>query len=760
MNDLAYMGLIILALPVVAFAVLALFHNRLPRHGDWLGTGAMFIALCLAVRIFVVVAGGGHDYNAEPARLACEWLTLDHGGPGTMPSGAVLIGIQIDNLTSIMLVVVTLISFLVQLFSMGYMHGDSKYGRFYASLSMFTASMLGLVLSDNLLTLYISWEIMGLASYVLIGHFLHKPSANNACMKAFITTRIGDVGMFLGILVLYWQVGSFRFDDIFAAVNAGTLSDSLRYWCALGLFFGAMGKSAQFPLHVWLPDAMEGPTPVSCLIHAATMVAAGVYLVGRMYILFPMEALVVVAWIGAITAVMAATIAIVQTDIKKVLAYSTVSQLGYMMIGLGCYGYAAGLGHLTTHAFFKGCLFLGSGSIIHAMHHHQEMSDYGGLWKKMPITFATFLIVTLALTGCPYLFSGFWTKDAVIAKAIEFGSVMGGAHTALGWMASGAALLTSFYMFRLIFLTFFGKPKNHHLYEHAHESPWTMTAPLVILATLSFWYVGGPVGLFGGRNVLSDMLSMPPVKQKEIHLHLLQALETHGGSHAQAGDQSLDGIRFAQAGHGASHANPNAQHPTSNAQHPTGNSKLPTPNSSAHDASPAAHGAESHLAHIEHSAHIRAVTGSFIVFPLGVFIAMVFYLFGWLNPARWAEALRPAYIFLRELWYIDHFYRVTVIRPFLFLCRFSGGFDKYVIDGVVWMVTWITRFKAWFIGLFDNLAIDGAYNGGAWGTRWMGRLAASAQTGKVRTYLLTIAVSAVILAFVFALTRSLIAANQ
>lgn len=749
MENPAIIGLIILLLPTVLFAVLALFHNLLPRHGDWLGTGGMFVAMILAFYLFIDTSTNRLHSDQPAPSLTCEWLKLDKAPDaeinGVADNGAVIIGIQIDNLTAIMLVVVTVVSFVVHLFSIGYMHGDAKYGRFFASLSMFTASMLGLVLSDNLLSLYMSWEVMGLASYILIGHFVHKPSANYASLKAFIVTRIGDVGMFLGILVIYWQVGSFRFDDLFAAVEEGVLSGNLRLLAALGLFFGAMGKSAQFPLHVWLPDAMEGPTPVSALIHAATMVAAGVYLVGRTYILFPVEALLVVAYVGAATAIMSATIAVVQTDIKKVLAYSTVSQLGYMMIGLGCYGYYAGLGHLTTHAFFKACLFLGSGSIIHAMHHHQEMDKYGGLWRKLPITFATFMIATLALTGFPYLFSGFHTKDTIIAKAIEFGMIAGGPHVILGYLATGAALLTSFYMFRLIFLTFFGKPKDQELYDHAREI-WVILIPLIMLASLSLWYVGGPVSAVGDAtkgNVLRSMLEMPEQKDHEIHEHIFRIL----AERQAAGDLDIT--------HGEDHASrliglfaPNAM--------------AVEDNHGEHVVAPAhgetdSHGAHAELVaayeHIEHEGHARAVLGSWIVFPLGVIIAALFYFYHVFSAATVARRLRPVHVFLQNLWFIDHLYRYTVIRPFVLVCALHGAFDKYVIDGFVNMLALLTRIESWMTGIFDNFAIDGIYNGTAWTTRWAGRMASRVQTGRIHAYLLSILLGAVALIVIFVFVR-------
>ncbi|MCX7049994.1 MAG: proton-conducting transporter membrane subunit, partial [Candidatus Sumerlaeota bacterium] len=361
---------------------------------------------------------------------------------------------------------------------------------------------------------------------------------------------------------------------------------------------------------------------------------------------------------------------------------------------------------------------------IYAMHHHQEMDKYGGLWRKLPVTFATFLIATLALTGFPWVFSGFHTKDAIIAKATEFGMIMGGFHQILGPLATVAALLTSFYMFRLIFLTFFGKPKDHHLFEHAKESPWTMVTPLVMLAALSFWYVGGPAGLLGGRNVVKDMLAMPEQKERESERYVAQRLETRDQGGESRGQGS--GVR------GQEEKIENRKPKTENAQE-TENRKLKT---------------ENHLSHIEHTAHVRAVGGSLIVFPLGVLIAMAFYLFGWFNPAVWAAKLRPVYVFLCELWYMDHFYRIVFVLPFILLCKFLGAFDKYVIDGVVYAIQWIVWLKSVIIGVFDNWGIDGMFNGGAWMTRFSGRVLAKAQTGRLRAYLLSIMLGAIMLAVI------------
>ena len=480
------LALAILLLPLAAFAAQIFFWRRLPRQGDWLPTAAMGAALACAIALFVqmlAVSAPGFRITAS-----ARWLAVA-GAPG-IPMGLVL-----DNMATVMLLIVTLVSFLVHLFSIGYMHGDPRYGRYFAFLALFSFSMLGIVLADNLLALYIFWELVGLSSYLLIGFWFEKDSAADASKKAFLTTRIGDVGMFLGILILYLHTGTFNLAEIFDRISEGApwasrevLGVGLLTLAGIGLFFGAIGKSAQFPLHVWLPDAMEGPTPVSALIPAATMVAAGVYLTARISPLLTPAALLFVAIIGAITAFLAATIALVQNDIKKVLAYSTISQLGYMTLALGLGGYVAGFLHLSTHAMFKACLFLGSGSVIHAVH-SQDMREMGGLRRKLPLTFLTFGIATLAIAGVPF-FSGFYSKDMILATTLADAMEHGGGHWAFPVVGFGVAGMTAFYMFRLVFMTFSGSPRDRHRHEHAHESPRVMAVPLMILAFLSFaiWF--------------------------------------------------------------------------------------------------------------------------------------------------------------------------------------------------------------------------------------------------------------------------------
>ena len=434
--------------------------------------------------------------------------------------------LRVDTLTAVMLVVVTTVSSLVHLYSVGYMDEDPHRPRFFAYLSLFTFAMLMLVTSDNLVQLFFGWEGVGLASYLLIGFWYQKPSANAAAIKAFVVNRVGDFGFSLGIFAVFMLIGSTDFDTIFAAAPGltgktinflGWNVDALTITCLL-LFMGAMGKSAQFLLHTWLPDAMEGPTPVSALIHAATMVTAGVFMVARLSPLFELapNAQAFVMLIGGTTAFFAATIGLVQNDIKRIVAYSTCSQLGYMFVAMGAGAYSVGMFHLFTHAFFKALLFLGSGSVIYAMHHEQDIRNMGGLWRKIPYTYATMVIGTLALTGFP-LTAGYFSKDAIIESAFV-------SHNPFAFygflMTVVAACLTSFYSWRLIFKTFHGKPHDQHHYEAAHEAPLWMLVPLGVLSAGSL-LAGLPFKeLFAGHGVdefFRASLKMHPHILEEMH---------------------------------------------------------------------------------------------------------------------------------------------------------------------------------------------------------------------------------------------------
>ena len=487
---------LILLLPLLSLLIIAFilrpFFNHRPKLGGYVTIGAIGISCVLSFWVLATVLGApGHKLDMPDI----QWVLI-----GDL---SISVGLLVDSLTAVMLVVVTVISLMVQIYSQGYMEGDPGYNRYYAFMSLFTLCMLGLVVADNLVFMFLFWEGVGLGSYLLIGFWFHKPSAANAAKKAFIVTRFGDLGFLAAILLLFVNTGTFDTEELHALAIAGTLSGTVLTLVAIGIFAGAAGKSAQFPLHVWLPDAMEGPTPVSSLIHAATMVAAGVFLVARFYPLFEHSpvALTTVAVIGGFTAIFAASMGLVMTDIKRVLAYSTISQLGYMMLGLGTGGVAIGIFHLFNHAFFKCLLFLGAGSVNHGTGTF-DMRQMGGLRKVMPWTYATFLIGSLSLAGI-WPLSGFWSKDEIVANSMS--------NPILFYLAMITVFMTAFYMFRAIFLTFGGEyrggaPSEHggHVSHGPHESSKVMIIPMVVLAILSvfsgWWNVTGGFGEFMGHG--------------------------------------------------------------------------------------------------------------------------------------------------------------------------------------------------------------------------------------------------------------------
>jgi NADH-quinone oxidoreductase subunit L len=492
------------ALPAGAFALIGLFTFRWKQLSAALNIGSIAVATVLAYGIFLEALGGASSTNTN-----LSWIKV---GPGN----DFVFGWQVDPLTAVMLLVVTTVSLLVQIYSLGYMRGDPGYSRYFAYMAMFTAAMLGLVLANNLLTIYIFWEGVGLGSYLLIGFWYARPEAAAAAKKAFITTRLGDFGFLIGILLIWVTAGTLDFSALAEKIEHQQIGGPVLTVAALLVFCGAVGKSAQFPLHVWLPDAMEGPTPVSALIHAATMVAAGVYLVARSFFLFEAspQAMFVVAAVGGFTAIFAATMGLVSNDIKRVLAYSTVSQLGYMMLGLGSGVVAAGIFHLLTHAFFKALLFLTAGSVIHAVHSN-ELSDMGGLRRAMPITFITMVIGAVSLGGI-FPLSGFWSKDTVLAAVWNQATGGGGpGYLVLLFFALITVFLTAFYMFRVIFRAFFGDYLGH---GHPHESPPVMTVPLLILAVPSVL-----VGLWGSPLLgegFQRFVEGPAFHHEELNLQM------------------------------------------------------------------------------------------------------------------------------------------------------------------------------------------------------------------------------------------------
>jgi len=495
----------IILLPLFSFLaisfVLRPFFNHRPQLSWYTAIGAIGASLVLSIwTLMEVSAAEGHVLTMPNY----EWLAIG--------DTVIHIGVTVDALAAVMLIVVTVVSLMVQVYSRAYMHGDGGYVRYFAFMSLFTASMLGLVLADNLLFLFLFWEGVGLCSYLLIGFWFHKPEAARAAMKAFVVTRLGDFGFLVAILLLYAKTGTFDIGELQHLALAGTLGGTVLTWAAIGVFSGAVGKSAQFPLHTWLPDAMEGPTPVSALIHAATMVAAGVYLVARLFPIFASDAMAIttVAVIGGFTAIFAATMGLVMNDIKRVLAYSTISQLGYMMLGLGvvgmavsngiipvehglALGVAVGIFHLFTHAFFKALLFLGAGSVSHATGTF-DMRRMGGLRRAMPWTYFMFLIASLSLAGI-WPLAGFWSKEGILAHAQDSAPI-------LFYLAIITVFMTAFYMFRVIFLTFAGEYRGQVEEGHVpHESPLMMLLPMGVLAILAV--VAGWLGVnefLGGHS--------------------------------------------------------------------------------------------------------------------------------------------------------------------------------------------------------------------------------------------------------------------
>ena len=632
------MATIILLAPLIG-ALICGFGWRLfgEQVGQVITTALVFLAAALSWTIFLTFDGETTHVVLmrwiQSGSLATEWA------------------IRLDRLTAIMLVVVTTVSAVVHLYSFGYMAHDQNFGseqrykaRFFAYLSFFTFAMLALVTADDLVQMYFGWEGVGVASYLLIGFYYKKPSANAAAIKAFVVNRVGDFGFALGIFALYFLTDSIRFDDVFAAAPALAETRLTFLWTTWNaatlvgvlLFIGAMGKSAQLFLHTWLPDAMEGPTPVSALIHAATMVTAGVFLVCRMSPIYEVapDARTMIVVIGAATAFFAATVALVQTDIKRVIAYSTCSQLGYMFVAAGMGVYSVAMFHLFTHAFFKGMLFLGAGSVITAMHHEQDMRAYGGLRKKIPLTFGAMMIGTLAITGVGIPgtqigFAGFLSKDAIIESTFT------GSQLAF-WVLVITAFMTTFYSWRLMFMTFYGTPRgDHHKHDHAKESPLNMLIPLGVLALGAtfagmIWY-----GVFfGDEEKMRDWFGL------EAASHVV----------ATEGTVAADATAAVAAA-------------------PQGAIAI---------------GPDNHVIHEAHNVPVWVKLAPFIAMVLGFGLAWLFYVRATALPAALAQRLRPLYLFVLNKWYFDELYDLIFTR----MAKWIGGLlwrrgDGTMIDGTI-----------------------------------------------------------------------------
>jgi NADH-quinone oxidoreductase subunit L len=696
-------AIIILFLPLVGFTFTLLFGKKFKAMYVFELT---IITLTLALSVYLAFMRLAY-YSAAPAVVAeLTWINLGNV-PGFGPM-TVELGFTIDNLACLMLLVVSLISTLVHYFSIAYMKGDPRYNRYFAYLGIFTFSMLGIVFAHDMLMMYIFWDLVGLSSYLLIGFWFEKKSASDASKKAFVVNRIGDLGMLAGILLLFTTYHTFTFDKIFLAISHGVLPFNSGFWLTVTgvlLFCGAIGKSAQFPLHVWLPDAMEGPTPVSALIHAATMVAAGVYLTTRIFTMLTGDAMLVIATIGALSAFIPATIALTQNDIKKVLAYSTISQLGYMVMALGVGAYSFGFFHLITHAFFKAGLFLGSGSVIYAMHHEQDIRQMGGLRKKLPITYTTFLIFCLAISGIP-LTSGFLSKDGILASAMAFGSLTG--YNIFVITGFFVALLTAFYMFRLLFLTFHGEPRNKEKYDHAHESPAVMTAPLILLAILSVFafYTLNPLSAQDGW-VLSKWLPVPQSVVPETSRYSFMV------RHEEAKPVTVQ----------------HAEVKTAPVQHAIIHSEEYT--------------------EALHHAHYPAMIISLIVAGLGILFASIMYLKKKINPDKISDSVPLLYKISLNKWYFDEMYDIVFVGGTLAFSRFLAWFDATIVDGIVNGAAAVTRLLSRISGLFDSVVVDGIVNLVATLNGIFGLIIKKIQTGKVQSYLVMAVLSIVILLFIF-----------
>jgi NADH-quinone oxidoreductase subunit L len=642
-------------LPLLASAINLLLGPQLIRdRAHWISVPAVAGSFVLSLLVFKEIWDDDHALH----QTVSTWI--ESGSFSTS------IGLYADQLTAVMLTMVTFVSLLVHIYSIGYMRGDPGYYRFFAWLPLFVFAMLVLVMADNYLLIFFGWEGVGLCSYLLIGYFYRRRSAANAAKKAFIVNRVGDFGFGLGVMLLFTTFGTLTYageDGIFAHVP-GDVSGSTLTWISLLLFTGAIGKSAQFPLHVWLPDAMEGPTPVSALIHAATMVTAGIYLLARSSPILreSQDAMMVIAIGGAFTAFLGASIATVQNDIKRVVAYSTVSQLGYMALAIGVGAWISAIFHLIAHAFFKACLFLGSGSVIHGMHEEQNIQKMGGLRKYMPITFWTFLIASLANAGVVPL-AGFWSKDEIITGAWA-SNYLPSLGNLLAIVALVTALITAYYMFRLIFLTFFGQPRYDTAHVHPHESPWVMTLPLIILAAFAIGF--GVVGY--------------PPDEGEFH-EFLNPVFYGEESHAEEGE--VAGI----ASDGAALA------------------------LSAQEAEEAEHGGIHGHATISDELKLNMGIVSTLAALAGIVAAFVVFMRRRIDPVAFAQEHETLYRFLYNKWYFDEVYDRYIVMPlrqfaYFLWQRIDVGIIDGILMGIATSLTWLSsQLRRVQTGLVSNYAL-------------------------------------------------------
>lgn len=727
MDQLILLSLVALGIPLLGFVLIIFNQRALSERAHLMALPAIAFSTVLASYVAWV------KLRTPGIAPALEWRTnWIHIGTATGVGPLVIQqSVLLDNLTVILMVVVTGISLLVHLFSIGYMRRDNRYARYFAFLDLFTFAMLGVILAGNFFQLYIFWELVGFTSFVLIGHWYERPGPQSAAKKAFLTNRIGDALFFIGILLLFSEFRTFDFREIFGFINQGLpLSFSFLGFApettltvaGLLIFGGAVAKSAQFPLFVWLPDAMEGPTPVSALIHAATMVAAGVYLMARVFPLLTGNAMLVIACTGAFTSFLAATIAITQRDIKRVLAYSTVSQLGLMIMAIGAGAVATGVFHLVTHAVFKALLFLGAGSVIHAMHRalretqdhetdSQDIYNMGGIFRKMPVTGWTFLIATFAITGLP-LMAGFLSKDEILAGGVAYGGLQGGIAMAIPWIGFGVTVLTALYMWRVMFIAFFGTPAKPELHEKIRESPLVMTIPLVLLAafTLSIWFGKNPLnaerGWFLTRLKTPAQVIPPqtaPPFQPRHYVYIPQpATPTQVGVAITPPPQPISQVL------------------------------PPMPHQVA-------------LEEARSAVSIRVELWALASALGGFLLALVLFL---LRPG-WAAALRsvfaPLYWLSFRGWYFDTIYDYAVVDTVMLSARISAWIDRRVIDGAVNLAGRATVLLARITGAFDKYVIDGLVTLVGATVQFLGLMARSTQTGRIQTYLTWVVAAVVVI---------------